>query len=263
MSETPGSGSRGQGPGSGNPRRGTAGGGQERTRARGQQPPRTRPDAWPSGEGRRALGAGLQRSQLGAGGLGRRRGKRGCSGCRVREPPRGAPRGAGLSSRGPRGAGGRGAGEGRSSEAGAAAAARRVCGGCCGRARGRAPLRDRDLGTGSGGPRAVLAESPSSRGPTADGPALSQVREPGPGRQVGPRAARRAGGTRPRAGGAVAGLGAAGSGGQTKGAGPSSSALEALGAGQGASPVTRPNAPRQDPAAHSPAKGRWDGRLRG
>lgn len=157
MSSTVGAGSRVRGPGSGNSRRGTAGRGQERTRARGPQSPRTRPDAWPSGEGRRALGAGLPRSQLGAVGWADGEGSGAARGAGLeglREGLRGE-RGSALAD--PAGAGGRGAGGGRSSEAGAAAAAQRVCGGCCGQARGREPLRDRDLGTGSGSPRAVLA----------------------------------------------------------------------------------------------------------
>lgn len=61
------------------------------------------------------------------------------------------------------------------------------------------------------------APSPSSGRPTADGLALSLVREPGPGCQVGPRAARRAGGKRPKVGGAAAGSGGRGLGEQTKG----------------------------------------------
>lgn len=104
-------------------------------------------------------------------------------------------------------AGGRGAGEGRSSKAGAAAAAQRVCGGCCGRPRHLAPLRDRGLGWHRElGPPGALnsTSSGSSCRSTANGSELPLVREPGPGRQVGPRYARRASGKRPDAGWAVA-----------------------------------------------------------
>lgn len=59
--------------------------------------------------------------------------------------------------------------------------------------------------------RPSSAASPSSWRPTADQPAWPLMREPKQGRQVGLRTARRAGRKRHNEGGAVAGLGAAGS----------------------------------------------------
>lgn len=123
-----------------------------------------------------------------------------------------APRRAALSSRGPRRGRRAGSGGGRSSKVGAAAAAQGSAGAAVAEPEGGCLSKTVTLASGAGAARRPSsAASPSSWKPTAHRPAWPLLmREPKQGRQVGLRTARRAGRKRHNAGGAMAGLGAAG-----------------------------------------------------